>query len=209
MKETLTMTNEDRLGGRLPLADPRQLDPAQRELADRMRAEIVPWAHAAGFRATTTDGRFIGPFNACLLNPPLAGEFLRFQATEERDTSLSEQVRQVVILAVGAVWGAEYELYAHTAVARHCGIPDEAVRDLAAGTLPDSLGDDERVAYLFTHQLSTSHSVDDATFAHAREAFGDRGIADMILLAGTYHTVCGLLNAFKVPVPQPQRAPLA
>jgi 4-carboxymuconolactone decarboxylase len=195
------MTTEDQLGGRLPLADPRQLDSAQRELANRMRTEIVPWADAAGFRATTTDGRFIGPFNACLLNPPVAGEFLRFQATEERDTSLREQVRQVVILAVGAGWGAEYELYAHTAAARHCGIPDEADRDLAAGTVPDTLGDDEKIAYRFTHQLSTDHRVDDATFAQAREAFGNRGIADMILLAGTYHTVCGQLNAFNVPAP--------
>jgi 4-carboxymuconolactone decarboxylase len=204
----MTVTNEDRLGGRLPLADPQQLDPAQRELADYMRTDIVPWADAAGFRATTTDGRFIGPFNPALRSPGLAGKFLQFQATEERDTSLSERVRQVVILAVGAVWGAAYELYAHSAAARHCGIPDEAVRDLAAGTLPDTLGDDEKAAYRFTHRLSTGHRVDDATFAQAQETFGDRGIADMIVLAGTYHTVCGLLNAFDVPAPQIQHAPL-
>lgn len=106
-----------------------------------------------------------------------------------------------MILAVGAAWAADYELYAHSAVARHCGIPADTVRCLAAGTLPDTLSDEEKVAYRFAHQLSTSHRVDDATFIQTRKAFGDRGIVDMILLAGTYHTVCGLLNAFEVPAP--------
>jgi 4-carboxymuconolactone decarboxylase len=189
------------LGGRLPLVDADALDAAQRELFDYLGARIVPWADAAGFRSTTADGRFIGPFNAALRSPAVAGPFLELQANEERHTSLSDRVRQVVILAVGAVWAADYEIYAHSAVARHTGIPDDAVRRLAEGTLADDLGDEEKVAYRFAHQLSTSHRVDDATFAQARKAFGDSGIVDIIILAGTYYTVCGLLNAFEVPAP--------
>jgi 4-carboxymuconolactone decarboxylase len=68
-------------------------------------------------------GKFIGPFNATLRSPTVAGAFLELQASEERHTSLPDRVRQVVILAVGAVWAADYEIYAHSAVARHCGIP--------------------------------------------------------------------------------------
>jgi len=64
-----------------------------------------------------------------------------------------------------------------------------------------TLYDDEKLAYRFTRQLSNSHHVDDATFADTRKAFGDRGIVDMTLLAGAYHSVCGLLNAFEVPAP--------
>ncbi len=189
------------LGGRLPLIDAGALDAEQRELFDYLRTRVVPWADAAGFHSTTPDGKFIGPFNAALRSPTVAGAFLQLQATEERHTSLSERVRQVVILAVGAAWAADYEVYAHSAVARQCGIPDDVVRRLATGTLPDTLRDDEKVAYRFTQQLSTSHRVDDATFIEARNAFGDRGIGEMVILAGTYYTVCGLLNAFDVPAP--------
>jgi 4-carboxymuconolactone decarboxylase len=192
---------ESQLGGRLPLVDVDTLDAEQRELFDYLQTRVVPWADATGFRSTTADGKFIGPFNAALRSPSVAGAFLQLQASEERHTSLSERVRQVVILAVGAAWAADYEIYAHSAVARHYGIPDDAVRSLAAGTLPDTLGDDEKVAYRFAQQLSTSHLVEDATFAEARKEFGDRGIADRIVLAGTYYTVCGLLNAFEVPTP--------
>jgi 4-carboxymuconolactone decarboxylase len=195
------MSPESQLGGRLPLVDVDTLDAAQRQLFDYLQTRVVPWADAAGFRSTTADGKFIGPFNAALRSPTVAGAFLQLQASEEHHTSLPERVRQVVILAVGAAWAADYEIYAHSAVARHSGIPDDAVRLLAAGSLPDTLGDDEKVAYRFAQQLSTAHHVDDATFTQAREAFGDSGIVNMILLAGTYYTVCGLLNVFEVPAP--------
>jgi 4-carboxymuconolactone decarboxylase len=192
---------EGQLGGRLPLLDTDTLDGEQRELVDYLMHTFVPWASATGFRSRTLDGTFIGPFNALLRSPALAGQFLQFQSGEQQHTSLSDRVRQVVILAVGAVWDAEYELYAHSAVARYHGIPDDTVRSLAAGTVPDALSDDEKLAYRFTRQLSNSHRVDDATFADTRKAFGDRGIVDMTLLAGAYHSVCGLLNAFEVPAP--------
>jgi 4-carboxymuconolactone decarboxylase len=189
------------LGGRLPLLDIDTLDTEQRELANYLQTRVVPWADDAGFRATTADGTFIGPFNAALRSPIVAGAFLQLQASEEHHTSLSDRVRQVVILAVGAAWAADYETYAHSAVARRSGIPADAVRRLAKGGLPDALGDDEKVAYRFTQQLSTSHRVDDSTFGEARKLFGERGITDIVLLAGTYYTVCGLLNAFNVPAP--------
>jgi 4-carboxymuconolactone decarboxylase len=189
------------LGGRLPLLDADELDAEQRELLNYLQTTVVPWADAAGFSATTADGTFIGPFNAALRSPTVAGAFLQLQASEERHTSLSDRVRQVVILAVGAAWAADYEIYAHSAVARRCGIPADAVRRLAEGELPDTLGDEEKVAYRFTLQLSRSHRVDDSTFAEARKLFGERGITDIVVLAGAYYTVCGLLNAFNVPAP--------
>ena len=189
------------LGGRLPLLDIDTLDAEQRELLNYLQTRVVPWADASGFRATTADGTFIGPFNAALRSPIVAGAFLQLQASEEHHTSFSDRVRQVVILAVGAAWAADYETYAHSAVARRSGIPADAVRRLAEGSLSDALGDDEKVAYRFSLQLSRSHRIDDAIFAEARKLFGERGITDIVLLAGTYHVVCALLNAFNVPAP--------
>jgi 4-carboxymuconolactone decarboxylase len=94
---------------------------------------VVPWAERVGFASRTDDGRFIGPFNPSLLSPVTAGSFLDFQAAEEKNTSLSPRVRQVVILAVGAVWRSAYELYAHPAEGRETGLSAEAVQALAVG----------------------------------------------------------------------------
>jgi 4-carboxymuconolactone decarboxylase len=122
----------DILGGRLPLADPTTLAGAQRELFDVVMATVVPSANGASFQSTTGDGRLIGPFNPFLLNPAVASKLLNLQFAEQSQTSLSERVRQVVILAVGATWGADYELYAHSAVARNAGISEDAIRTLAS-----------------------------------------------------------------------------
>lgn len=112
----------DGLGGRLALADRDELSVAQRKLFDHISVTALQWAHRSGFAATDPDGRLIGPFNPSLLNPKLAAAFLNLQTAEQQHTSLDEQVRQVVILTVGAVWHATYELYAHSSVARHAGL---------------------------------------------------------------------------------------
>jgi Protein of unknown function (DUF3363) len=64
---------------------------------------------------------------------------------------------QVVILAVGATWGVDYELYAHSAVARKAGISEDTIRTLAGGGLPDDLREHEKIAARVALQLSTRH----------------------------------------------------
>jgi 4-carboxymuconolactone decarboxylase len=192
----------DTLGGRLPLADPTTLTSAQEDVFDRLMTTMVQWAHDAHFQSTTEDGRLIGPFNPALLNPATASPFLDLQFAEEEHTSLSERVRQVVILAVGAVWQADYELYAHSAVARKAGMPDDVVRTLATGGLPDDLSEQEKIALRLTRQLSTSHRVDEPLYREAEKSFSRAGLADIALLIGIYHTVCATLTMFAIPAPE-------
>src|ERR1700677_2412512 len=147
------------LGGRLPLLDPAKLSETQRKVYNRTVATMVPWAEAAHFQSKTTDGKLIGPFNPVLFAPEMASCFADLQAAEARYTPLSERVRQVVILSVGAVWKADYELYAHSAVARKAGLSEAAIRSLASGGDPQDLSDEERVAQRFVRQLTAEHTV--------------------------------------------------
>ena len=197
----MTETRQN-LGGRLSLADPATLTAAQRKLFDTVLKTRVPWADDAGFQVTTADGRLIGPFNAFLLQPEVAAKFLEFRATATDHTTLSEREREIVIIAVGTVWGAEYELYAHTALARHAGLSDDAVATLLKGEIPDSLSDRERLAARVAQQLSTVHRVSGELYHEAEQAFGPRGLFDIVTLMGQYHTVCTLLALFEVPAPK-------
>ena len=128
-------TNTKKLGGRLPLLDPLTLSAAQKEIYDRINATFVSWSDRINFQSATDDGRLIGPFNPILFSPGISASFLDLHDAEEKHTSLSERVRQVVILATGAVWQSEYELYAHSAAARKAGISENAIQILAAGGL--------------------------------------------------------------------------
>jgi 4-carboxymuconolactone decarboxylase len=197
---------KDGLGGRLTLADQDSLTGAQHALFDHITTNAVPWAQRNGFAATTTDGRLIGPFNPSLLNPQIGTAFLKLQAAEEQNTSLDERVRQVVILTVGAVWEARYELYAHSAVARRGGLSDAVVAELVAGATPEGLTGKEKTAHRLARALSTSHHIGDDLYRHAEQTLGATGVFDLTVLTGIYHSVCGILNAFDIPAPSPQES---
>ena len=85
---------------------------AQRDLFDKLKSTWVAYANKLGVQATTEDGRLIGPFNAFLLHPEVTAKLSEFQTAEASHTTLPPRVREVVIIVVGAVWRADYELYA-------------------------------------------------------------------------------------------------
>ena len=169
---------------------------------DSIISKMVPWAESSGFEAKLPDGKLIGPFNTILASPEIASSFLALQASEQEHTSLSERVRQVVILTVGTVWESDYERYAHSAFARRAGLSEDAIRALSQGDEADDLMQEERVAQHFARQLTAEHHVGDELYAEAFAAFGARGIVDLLFLAGCYDTISSLLNVFRVPVPE-------
>ena len=191
------------LGGRLPLADPATLTDEQRGLFDLMMNTMVPWAGQVPFQSTTADGRLIGPFNPALINPQTATKFLELQFAEQLNTSLDERVRQVIVLTVGAIWGADYELYAHAAVARQAGLSESAIRALVGGGVPGDLTEREQLAQRVTRQLCVDHRLDDELYNEAEKAFGTLGLIDITSLIGVYHGVCITLTTFAVPAPGP------
>jgi 4-carboxymuconolactone decarboxylase len=193
--------SESSLGGRLPLLSPSELSSAQRETYDR-GSKLFRLSDSVGFQSRTSDGRLIGPFNAALYSPGVSAGWLNFMQAEEKNTSLDKRVRQVVILAVGVVWKSSYELYAHCAEARQVGLPDEVIAALVAGQIPTQLSDDEMLAARFAQQLTAERRVDAALYADAERAYGPRGLVDLTLLVGFFHTTCAVLNAFEVPAPQ-------
>jgi 4-carboxymuconolactone decarboxylase len=196
------MTNPSQtLGGRLPLADPATLTSAQRELFDTLTKTWVAYANKLGVQATTEDGRLIGPFNAFLLHPEVTAKLSEFQTAEATHTTLSPRVREVVIIVVGAVWRAEYELYAQINVARKAGLSDDAIAILANGGIPEDLSDHEKIAARLARELSTRHRVDDELYREAEQAFGKTGLFDIVAVMGVYQTVCAALALFEVPAP--------
>ncbi len=189
------------LGGRIKLSEPAELTSSQRNLYDAIDKHMVPWAQASGFVPKLDDGRLIGPFNIVLQSPEIGAAFVQLQGVEGRSTSLDERVRQVVILTMGTVWNSAYELYAHAAVSRKAGLPDEAIAALRNGDVSSTLSQKEKLAHQFTKQLAVERTVSQELFDRAEIAFGVRGIVDILVLAGCYGIVCSLLNTFDVPAP--------
>jgi len=194
------------LGGRLPLAHYNSLTVHQQRLFDEMTSTVVPWAGASAFLAQDGEGRFMGPFNPALLHPELARSFLELQYAEVNHSVLTARTREVIIFTVRSVWQADYELYAHSAVASHAGLPEDVVISLVAGETPDGLQPEELIAHRVARQLTAERRIEDSLYWIAEQGFGRQGVLDIVILVGIYQTVCGLLNAFEIPAPSPVRS---
>ncbi len=195
------LNQNENLGGRLPLLDPKELAPAQAKLYKDMDNTLIAWANEFGFVAKTRDGKLIGPFNPSLYSPGITDGFSKFMDAEPKNTKLDKRTRQIVILTVGAVWNSPYEVYAHSAEARKVGVPEGAIQALASGESPEGLTSNELVAHRFARQLSAERRVDDDLYRKAKQTFGEEGLVDMIYLIGIYLVTCALLNGFAIPAP--------
>ena len=194
-------SNDDSLGGRLPLLGKSELDGSQSKLYDAMDKDLLLWAKKSGFQAATADGRLLGPFNPLLYSPKLGQGMLEYLGAEREHTTLDAKVREVIILSVGAVWQSAYELYAHTAVAEKAGLDPEVIKALAAGQSPAGLSDEQGVAHAFSRALAGEHQVASELYARAEKTFGRKGVVDMVHLVSLYMATSALLNAFAVPTP--------
>ncbi len=194
--------NHISLGGRLPLLDPRELEGDQKELYSFLDSTFISWADASGFSGKTADGRLIGPFNPNLHSPGITPSWVQLVQAESKTTSLTKRMREVVILSVGAVWQAPYELYAHSAVARKVGVPESAIQALVAGKGSNDLLLEEQVAHRFARQLAKDFRVESNLYREAESVLGRAGLVEMVYLIGIYLLTSAMLNAFEIPAPE-------
>ena len=188
------------LGGRLPLLKPGDLDQDQARARDRLAATRGADARAAGFTLELPGGELIGPFNAFLRVPGIF-QALRDWATAIQQYGLPADVQQVAVLTVGTAWRSDYEIYAHTAEARHAGVPDAAIEAILAGAQPIDLSPAADVAHRLALALAVDHAVDDDLYAEAQQAFGTEQLIALVTLIGRYMNTAAVLAAFRVPAP--------
>jgi 4-carboxymuconolactone decarboxylase len=177
---------------RLPLPTRDALPPEGQQVWDSItasRGSIV-----------TDEGSLMGPFNAWVTAPGIGARLAELGAALRFESSVDRRLLEMAIITVGARWRAEFEWWAHSRMALHHGVSQEAVDAIARGEQP-TLPDDERVVHAVARQLVDDGHVDRATYDAARELLGDRGIVELITLCGYYTLVSFTLNAFDVPLP--------
>ena len=149
-----------------------------------------------------------GPFNALLRSPEVAdrvqkvGEYIRFQST------IPAALNEMAILITGRFWGAQYEFWAHSRLARTAGLPDTIIDAIAENRRPSAMTDDQRIVHDFCTELFRDKTVSDATFKAAVERFGEHGVIDLIAASGYYSIVSMVLNVDRYPLRAGEHPPL-
>jgi len=180
---------------RLPPRAPEEMTSRQREVA-----AAISGGPRGGLR---------GPFQAWLRSPEVAdrfqkvGEYVRFNST------IPPALNELAILVTAREWTAQYEWYAHHALAMKAGLPPAIAEAIARGERPEGMDADQRAVYDFATELHRKRSVSDAAYAAVMERFGEGGVVDLIAACGYYVAVAMTLNVSRVPLPEGVAPPLA
>jgi 4-carboxymuconolactone decarboxylase len=185
---------------RLPLIAPKDLTDEQRALYTDMRSGIAGSFNA--FKTERDDGALIGPWNAWLHEPAIGKAIWDLTLAMTAKAVLPDNVRQIVILVVGARFDAAYEIYAHVAVAERENMSPERLATLTADLKPADLSAEESVAFDLAYALARGGVLPEPIYRLALRTFGQHGLNEMIYLVGLYAMVSTTLNGFNVPVPE-------
>src|SRR5262252_4440197 len=152
-----------------------------------------------------------GPFNVLLRSPEIGDLAQEFGAATRFKSSLPQRLYELAILVTARHWTSQFEWQAHHRSALQAGLSPAIADAIAEGRRPAVMQKDEEAIYNFCSELLTSKQVSDGTFAAVKNAFGERGVVDVIAVTGWYNTVSMLLNVDRYPVAdntQPELKPL-
>jgi 4-carboxymuconolactone decarboxylase len=152
-----------------------------------------------------------GPFNVLLRSPEIGDLGQEFGGAARFKSSLPQRLYELAILVTARHWTAQYEWQAHHRSALRAGLSAAICDAIAQGRRPASMQKDEEAVYNFVSELLNTKQVSDTTFAAAKNAFGERGVVDIIAVTGWYNIVSMMLNVDQYPVldgTQPELKPL-
>ncbi|WP_329133767.1 hypothetical protein OG552_16910 [Streptomyces sp. NBC_01476] len=188
--------------GRLePLREGR-LTKAQREMWDELGQG------PRGATAVRPEGFLTGPFDVLLRSPRIGRAVAGLGALLRYDSELEPRHRELVILTVAARWHADFAWLRHDLYGRNAGLPEAAIRDIAAGKAEPGFDKDaDRVVHAFVHQLVHTGAVDRERYDAALALLGERPLVELVSLTGYYCLSSMVLNAFEVPLPEGASVP--
>jgi 4-carboxymuconolactone decarboxylase len=170
--------------------------------------------HSTAFIHTDPEnGALVGPFAALIHTPAVSEAYIaksKAMAQLATETGLPRTAREVAILVVGVLYGADYELYAHSRLAVKFGLPVETVRTLCKGEelAKDAEGMDEKcwVAHDVAHELACPTGrkgvLSAANWERANKVFGKEGTLALVHYIAHYAYTCVVLNAIDAPIPE-------
>ncbi len=148
-----------------------------------------------------------GPFALMLRSPEVMlraaamGDYMRYK------TSLPRALNEFVILLVARHWSQPFEWHVHQPAAIKAGLSEQLVNAIAKGRRPPEMSADEAVVHDFVTELLRLQNVSDATYARARDRFGEPGIIDIVGVTGYYAFLSMMMNTARTAVPQDSDVP--
>lgn len=150
-------------------------------------------------RKARPDGSLGGPFDPWLLNPELSHRLRGLGGMLWERTCMDRGLVELAISICGRFWEANVEWAAHAPRAVEFGVAQSVLDDVYAGRRPSGSPEDELIYDVCT-EMQNNHRLPIGLYRRAVEAFGERGLMEIMAIVGYYTLVSMTLNAFEVEV---------
>jgi 4-carboxymuconolactone decarboxylase len=121
-------------------------------------------------------------------------------------SDLPADARETAILAVGAHYRADYEIYAHERLAVGTGLTKPQIDAIKTGIKPPDLNEGCNAAFDATEELMKKPGpLGDENWNRAVKAFGKKGALTLVHYVGFYAYTCLLLNGCAIKVPEGEK----
>jgi len=136
-------------------------------------------------------------FRTMVRNKPLFTGFQTLGSYLLTGDALPAREREIVILRVGYRAGAEYEFGQHTRIGLQAGLTEDEIARIATSSVSEWEPADEALIHM-ADELCADDVVSEATWAALRTTWSEEQMLDLLVLAGFYRLVSGMLNSVGV-----------
>jgi alkylhydroperoxidase family enzyme len=143
-------------------------------------------------------GRLLNLYKMLLNSPPLAAGWLHLFTAIRQQCQLPGAVRELVIMRVAIINGAEYEYKIHIPFALKEGFSQEQINALRNWQRSDLFDERQRAALAYADSMTKEIHVPDAVFAGVREYFNSRELVELTTAIAGYNLVSRFLEALQV-----------
>ncbi|WP_275293803.1 carboxymuconolactone decarboxylase family protein [Amycolatopsis sp. La24] len=163
------------------------------------RLDYVETAGEVADRIRARRGGRLTPLDRMLLHsPPFADGWNSLLGAIRGQGTLPGDLRELAVLRVAALNGADYEWAAHEPVARKEGMTAEQVGALRVDGDTALLDERQRAAVAYTDAMTENVSVPEEVFSALHKHFDSREIVELTVTVGAYNLVSRFLVALEV-----------
>jgi len=165
------------------LSEPDLSQPALAALIGRIKAE--------------RGGKLLNLYRMLLHSAPVADGWRALMTAVRQETTLSGRMRELVILHIAVINGADYEFRAHVPFALQEGITQGQIDALKGGEIA-GLSDAEHIVLTYAAAMTSQIRVPDALFDEVRRHLNPREIVELTAAIAAYNMVSRFVEALGI-----------
>ncbi|HEV8071430.1 MAG TPA: carboxymuconolactone decarboxylase family protein [Planctomycetaceae bacterium] len=142
--------------------------------------------------------RLYNVFSTMANHPDLARDWLVFANHVLRKCTLPPRDREILILRIGWLCGAEYEWAQHVRIGKAVGLSDDDLKHIQQGPEAAGASQHDRLLLKAVDELHADSFIGDETWNALAASYDTRQLMDLVFAVGQYNLVSMALNSFGV-----------